>query len=335
MGPVIHLSLLLPFYSPLISLLLPFFPLFPFQILSALADAHQIHARKDEDDGYGLTPSEYAQPCDGTYETSHRGLDVIVYAHHGGTQHLLCANHQDVGEESSEEHHEARLEPGPGAYFGKRNGVEMPERERQDDKAGIGEGPFHNRHDMIALHDVLEESQIDGETALCTHHQQVAEDVAFGFGTSCRRAAQDQYQRSRHAQGNAQHLLRRDGLPQDDGSQYHRDDGHRCGHDAGIGGRCDAESDGIAALVADDAEHGHEEELEQIARRHLLLLLSRHLEHKRSKPEAQTSTHDAKTHHVDAPYAVQHGVLPDGRHQSPDDAGTADAQMRQDNISFH
>ena len=76
----------------------------------------------------------------------------------------------------------------------------MPERERQDDKTGIGEGPFHDRHDMIALHDVLEESQIDGEATLCAHHQQVAEDVAFGFGTSCRRAAQDQYQCSRHAQ---------------------------------------------------------------------------------------------------------------------------------------
>ena len=105
-------------------------------------------------------------------------------------------------------------------------------------------------------------------------------------------------------------------------SQHHRDNGHSGCHYTRIYGRGDGQTDGIAALVENDAEHSCEKEKQQVLWLHFLL---RH--ESRGNPKAQRATNHAEAHHLQPWHTMRHGVLAEWCHQSPNGASQQHADM--------
>ena len=194
-----------------------------------------------------------------------------------------------------------------------------------------GERPYQNRcpeehplvdgEERIFRQQVLEERQVEGERKLRRHTEQVSPDVSH-FGIACCGTCRDDDDSTSTSHQHAERLLPGDRLLQYQEGENHGEDRHRGGHNAGIARRGHVQTDGVRTLVEYEGEEPGSSKLEDVFYWNMLFLGE-----ERGEPEEEGTTQYTEAHQVDAVDAVKHGILAYGSHQSPECAGTEEAQV--------
>lgn len=223
------------------------------RLLHAFSDRHQIDTCEDHDTGGRLREPEDSKSCSDADQTGYDWLDIIVHGDHRRPELLLCIHRHDIGNESAHEDNKERFAPSQERNVAPWQSGNMLCCERDDHDNRPKHHPLHAGHDPMTGYESFEEGQIECIAALGTDHQQISANVArTTFGRSG--TSHDEDERSRYTQQDTEQFDPCDAFVEYDCRQDERDDRHRGGHDAGIGGRGDAESDGEAALVGDDTK---------------------------------------------------------------------------------
>ena len=281
----------------------------------------QPHTAEHQDDRQRMRGLQDADAHQQRGSHGNNGLHVVVDRDDGRAQRALSDHGQDIAEERSDAHDVGHLPPRLGRYGLGQHLRHMAERERQQHQRCPREHVLVDGEHVVPTDERIEQRQVQREGELGKEAEEVAPDVAhLVAGVSGR--GQDEDERSAATHQHARRLLPRDGLLQDNGCQQHGEDGHRRGDDARIDGRRDAQSDGVATLVAHQSEESGTDEHQLVAQRNVLLGRKQ-----RGQPEQQTGTHHAEGDHGDAVEAVRHGILAHRSHQSPSGTGSEHAQM--------
>ena len=188
----------------------------------------------------------------------------------------------------------------------------MTGSERQDEKRGPRKHPFVDCEHIILPDNRVVECQIEGEGELGAKAHQISANVA-DLRASRVRTAEDEDERATATDCHAQCLLPRDRFLENEEGEYHGKDRHRCGDNAGIDRRGDAQPDVVQSLVKHDAEQSRLRQLHNVAHGNMLART-----YQRGHPKEQSSPHHTKRHHRDAVKTTVHRRLADRSHQPPD-----------------
>ena len=95
------------------------------------------------------------------------GLNIVVHAHDSGSQHLLSANHEDIGKECSPYDDVCDFCEGDRRESAPRCLPNMLRGERPDDAGGREKHPLVDGEDAVAFGQPSEDGEIDGVGDLC------------------------------------------------------------------------------------------------------------------------------------------------------------------------
>ena len=274
-----------------------------------------------------MGPLEDTQTREDADDDSHQRLHIVIRGNHRGTQNLLGLDNQNIADEGAKENHIGRLQEGLRGQWVADNRQRMGTSQRQEDDGGPEEHPLVDGEDAVLADELVEQRQVEGVGELRPKTTQVATNITH-LVAGMRHRGEDEHEGTTTAQHDAQHLLTGNWLLQDECRQQHGEDRHRRGDDAGIDGRRERQTDGVATLVAHDAEDGCAGEGEHMLQGHMLAL-----DEQRGRPEQQGSTSHTDEHHRRAIETVGHSILAQRGHQTPDGTGGKHRQMGIERLS--
>ena len=146
-----------------------------------LAARYQEDTREDQQDGERFQPAELVHaPQDGHGGSDDR-LAVVVHAHCGGLETLLCEGEADIADEGGQHDHIGDARPRLEGQAGVGNGGDFPESEGQARAYGVCEHPFHQRDRGVFADQPFEEHEVNGHTALGCQAEDVPQQVVVSW----------------------------------------------------------------------------------------------------------------------------------------------------------
>ena len=236
-----------------------------------LALRNEIDAGKDKQHRHTAFHAEDAQPHSHRNDGRHNGLGIVVHTDDGGSQQVLPRRHKEIREERGSEHDVENAPPKRERHGEVIDRHDVARRNGQEENRGEKEKPLAHGYGRVARYKSFEQREIDAETYLRQETEQVAEHAAAIAVGGVGSIARDEYQRARYAECDADDFFPCNRFAQEQGSQYHGDDGRRGGDDRGIDGRRERKSVNEHTLIERDAQKRREDEAYLVAVGHVFV----------------------------------------------------------------